>query len=63
MANAPTVEACRSELEEVLGEWSVLKIRDRDSLPVVDGLEIHGEEAIVKCDSQAGINRDDWEKD
>lgn len=46
-ANASTVEACRSELEEVLGEWLVLKIRDRDLLPAVDGLEINVEEAIA----------------
>ena len=47
-ANASTVEACRSELEEVLGEWLILKIRDKDPLPVVNGLEITvGEEAVV----------------
>ena len=39
-ANAHTVEACRTELEEVLGEWLILKIRDRDPLPTIDGLEI-----------------------
>ena len=46
-ANALTVEACRSELEEVLGEWLILKIRDRDTLPIVDGLEIVVEQAIA----------------
>ena len=40
LANATTVEECQSELEEVLGEWLVLKIRDGDPLPVVDGLEL-----------------------
>ena len=39
-ANAATVENCREELEEVLGEWLVLKIRDGDPLPVVDGLQV-----------------------
>ena len=39
-ANGATVEECRSELEEVVGEWLVLKIRDGDSLPIVDGLEL-----------------------
>ena len=29
-ANAPTVEECRSDLEEVLGEWLLLKVRDGD---------------------------------
>ncbi len=38
--NGATVEDCRSELEEVLGDWLILKIRDRDTLPTVDGLVI-----------------------
>lgn len=38
-ANAPTVEACRSELLEVLEEWLLLKLRDGDPIPVVDGIE------------------------
>ena len=46
-ANASTVEACRSELEEVLEEWLILKIRDKDPLPVVDGLEIAVREETV----------------
>ena len=39
-ANAAAVEECRTELEEVLGEWLMLKIKDGDPLPVVDGLEV-----------------------
>jgi len=39
-ANAASVEDCRSELEEVLGEWLLLKIRAGDPLPVVDGVEL-----------------------
>lgn len=39
-ANAPTVEACRSELLEVLEEWLLLKLRDQDPIPAVEGLEI-----------------------
>ena len=38
-ANGPTVEACRSELIEVLEGWILLKVRDRDPLPDV-GIEI-----------------------
>ena len=48
-ANAAAVEACRSELEEVLGEWLILKIRDRDPLPKVDGREIKVQEQAVAC--------------
>ena len=39
-ANAPTVEECRIELQEVLEEWLVLKIRDRDPIPEIEGAEI-----------------------
>jgi len=40
-ANAATVEGCRHELMEVLEEWLVLKIRDRDSIPEIEGVGIH----------------------
>ncbi len=39
-ANAQTVEECRIELQEVLEEWLVLKIRDRDPIPEIEGAEI-----------------------
>jgi predicted RNase H-like HicB family nuclease len=39
-ANASTVEACRSELLEVLEEWLILKIRDQDPIPTVEGLDL-----------------------
>ena len=37
-ANAPTVEICRRELVEVLEEWVLLKLRDNDPIPVIDGI-------------------------
>ena len=37
-ANAESLEDCRGELREVLEEWLVLKLKDRDSLPSVDGI-------------------------
>jgi predicted RNase H-like HicB family nuclease len=40
-ANADSVEGCRSELREVLEEWLVLKIRDEDPIPTIDGFGIH----------------------
>lgn len=46
-ANAATVEECRTELEEVLGEWLVLKIRDGDPLPTVDGLHFAFREKVA----------------
>ena len=39
-ANAGTVEECRRELLEVLEEWLVLKIRDHDPIPELEGIEI-----------------------
>ena len=32
-ANAKTLEACRQELQEVLEDWLILKLRDGDPLP------------------------------
>jgi predicted RNase H-like HicB family nuclease len=40
-ANADSVEGCRSELREVLEEWLVLKIRDEDLIPTINGFGIH----------------------
>jgi predicted RNase H-like HicB family nuclease len=34
------VEECRHELTEVLEEWLILKIRDRDPIPEIEGLSI-----------------------
>jgi len=39
-ANGSSVEECRDELQEVLEEWLILKIRDRDPIPVVNGIKI-----------------------
>jgi len=46
-ANAPTVEECRIELQEVLEEWLVLKIRDRDPIPEIERAEIRIREAAA----------------
>jgi predicted RNase H-like HicB family nuclease len=39
-ANAPTLEACRDELEEVLEEWILFRVSRSLPLPVVDGMEL-----------------------
>ena len=39
-ANADNVEKCRHELKEVLEEWLILKIRDQDTIPKIEGAEI-----------------------
>lgn len=44
-ANGKTVEECRKELMEVLEEWLLLKIRDREPIPIVKGIDINIKEA------------------
>ena len=36
-AEGKTLDKCRAELQEVLEEWILLKLRDRDPLPSVKG--------------------------
>jgi len=38
--NGRTVEEARNELKEVLEEWILLKIRDGDPIPDIEGIEI-----------------------
>ena len=40
-ANGNTVEDCRLELIEVLEEWLILKFKDNDLVPVVNGIDIN----------------------
>lgn len=40
-ANGKSVEECRKELVEVLEEWLILKIKDKETLPVVKGIDIN----------------------
>ena len=47
-SNGRTVEDCRKELVEVLEEWLILKLRDRDQIPEVEGFNIMGKSMINK---------------
>ena len=38
-ANGKTVEECRTELIEVLEEWLILKLRDKDPIPKIENVE------------------------
>lgn len=40
-ANEDTLEACRSELESVLGDWILVRVSDHLSLPVIDGIDLN----------------------
>ena len=46
-ANGNKVEECRRELQEVLEEWLVLKIKDNDPIPEIEGAEIKVKEALT----------------
>ena len=46
-ANGKTVEECRRELLTVLEEWIILKLRDGDSIPEVDGFRLQITELAV----------------
>jgi predicted RNase H-like HicB family nuclease len=39
-ANGKTVEECRQELYEVLEEWLILKLRDKEPIPRIDNVEL-----------------------
>lgn len=39
-AHAPTLEACREELLEVLEDWLLVRIHLNLSLPVIEGIEL-----------------------
>ena len=46
-ANGKTVEECRKEITEVLEEWLILKLRDRDPIPIVKGIDINIKEVAT----------------
>jgi len=46
-ANGNTIEKCRSELLEVLDEWLILKLRDKDPVPEVEGIDLTIKRAAV----------------
>lgn len=46
-ANGNTVEECRRELITVLEEWLILKLRDREPIPQVNGLKLEIRETAV----------------
>ena len=39
-ANSKTVEECRKELITVLEEWIILKLKDEDAIPEIDGAKV-----------------------
>jgi len=39
-ANAKQLDACRAELQEVLEDWLVLKLRDGDAIPRIGRIQL-----------------------
>ena len=39
-ANAKALEACRAELQEVLEDWLVVKLRDGDQVPRIGRVQL-----------------------
>ena len=39
-ANAPTLEECRKQLQEVLEDWILLSVAKNLPLPVIDGMTL-----------------------
>jgi len=46
-ANGKSVEQCRNELMDVLDEWLVLKIRDKDPVPVIREMDLNIKKAAT----------------
>ena len=40
-ANAKSIEDCRREMLEVLEEWILLKTRDHEDIPIVEGIDVN----------------------
>src|SRR4051794_4818529 len=40
-AEGETLEQCRDELESVLEDWILIKVGHRDTMPVIDGIDIN----------------------
>jgi len=43
-ANAPTLEACREELQSVLEDWILVRVADQLSLPVIDSINLNSQQ-------------------
>lgn len=44
-ANAATLENCREELLSVLEEWVLFRVRQKHSMPIINGKELKSRKA------------------
>ena len=40
-ASAETLEACRAELQEVIEDWLLVRLRRGAEVPVIDGIDLN----------------------
>ncbi len=53
--NAPTLEACREELQEVLEGWIILGLRNGHTLPVIDSMNLTPELKPIEQDQEQEV--------
>jgi len=46
-SNKKSLEECREELQEALEGWLILKLRDRDQLPQIGGVDLNAAVAEI----------------
>ena len=46
-ANGNTIEECRTELLEISEEWLILKLRDNDPIPEIEGVNLKMKKVAV----------------
>lgn len=49
-ADGDTQEKCREELESVLEDWILVKVRQGDTLPVIDGVDLNPQPLYAEAD-------------
>jgi predicted RNase H-like HicB family nuclease len=49
-ADGDTQEKCRKELESVLEDWILIKVRHGDTLPVIDGVDLNPRPLYAEAD-------------
>ena len=49
-ADGDTPEQCREELQSVLEDWILIKVRHGDTMPVIDGVDINPQPLYAEAD-------------
>ena len=49
-ADGDTRDKCRDELQSTLEDWILIKVRQGDTLPVIDGVDINPQPLYAEAD-------------